>query len=147
MRRTSTEKYLTLGMALTGDKKTMERRVRGVFGRKSSARAARILALALCIALGLGCFTTACQPAQETQSQPSAIPLETEEQAASGETAETTQNPGCAGVSFLSGLTVIRLERHSRMTKDTKCSSLERGTGAICTIAGIRALWRIRTMT
>ena len=63
MRRTSTEKYLTLGMALTGDKKTMERRVRGVFGRKNSPRPVKMLALLLCIALGVGCFTTACKTA------------------------------------------------------------------------------------
>jgi hypothetical protein len=61
MRRTETEKYLTLGMALTADKKTMERRVRGVFARKSSARTAKILALTLCAALAVGCFTTACK--------------------------------------------------------------------------------------
>jgi len=107
MKQLSTEDFLTLGMALTGDKKTMERRVRGVFGRQNSARAAKILALALCIALGIGCFTTACQPAQEAKAQPSAIPLETEEQAASAEAADTAaaQNAEREDVSFLSGLT------------------------------------------
>lgn len=63
MRRTSTEKYLTLGMALTADKKTMERRVRGVFERRSSSRPIKALALLLCLVLGVGCFTTACKAA------------------------------------------------------------------------------------
>jgi len=63
MRRTSTEKYLTLGMALTTDKKTMERRVRGVFARKNSPRPIRALALLLCVVLGVSCFTTACKAA------------------------------------------------------------------------------------
>ncbi len=61
MRRTSTERYLTLGMALTADKATMERRVRGVFARKNSPRSIKALALLLCVVLGVGCFTTACK--------------------------------------------------------------------------------------
>lgn len=109
MKPLSTDDFLTLGMALTADKTMMERRVRGVFTRKRSTRAARISTLALCIALGLGCFTTACRPAQEaTKAQPSAIPLETEEQAASAETAGitlTAQKTEREDVSFLSGLT------------------------------------------
>ncbi len=61
MRRTSTEKYLTLGMALTADKATMERRVRGVFAKKNSSKPMKALALLLCVVLGVGCFTTACK--------------------------------------------------------------------------------------
>jgi hypothetical protein len=61
MKRTSTEKYLTLGMALYADRTPMELRVRGVFARKKSARAVKLLALLLCVTLGVGCFTTACK--------------------------------------------------------------------------------------
>jgi len=108
MKRLSTEELLTLGMALTADKTAMERRVRGVFARKKSARPAKVLTLALCIALGIGCFTTACQPAEEAQAQPSSIPLETEEQAAAAEATDaivSTQTAEREDVSFLSGLT------------------------------------------
>lgn len=62
-RRTSTDRLLALGMALHADRRTMESRVRGIFARKRSARFARVLAALLCLALGLGCFTTACIPA------------------------------------------------------------------------------------
>ena len=62
MKRFSTDRLLTIGMALTGDKQAMERRVRGVFARKTSARTAKFGALALALLLGVACFTTACQP-------------------------------------------------------------------------------------
>ncbi len=107
MKQFTTERYLTLGMALTADKATMERRVRGVFARKNSARPVKILTLALCIALGIGCFTTACWPVEEAKVQPSSIPLETEEQAEAAETAGatlTTQVTEREDVSVLSGL-------------------------------------------
>lgn len=75
-----TERLLTLGMALTADKRTMERRVRGIFARRTSARAAKVGALALCLLLGAACFTTACQPqaadAGETRVTGGNIPLE-----------------------------------------------------------------------
>ena len=74
MRKThSTDQLLTLGMALTTDKKTMERRVRGVFARKKSAKGALILALVLALALGFGAFTTACQPGQAIASNGNAL--------------------------------------------------------------------------
>jgi len=41
----------------------MERRVRGIFAKQKSAKPAKLLALALCFALGAACFTTACRPA------------------------------------------------------------------------------------
>lgn len=73
MKQSRTDRLLTLGMALTADKRTMERRVRGVFSRKRSARAALALSLALVLALAAGGFTTACQPeksAGDAASQP-----------------------------------------------------------------------------
>jgi len=62
MKSLSTERLLSVGMALTADKKTMERRVRGVFAKQKSAKPVKLLALALCFALGAACFTTACIP-------------------------------------------------------------------------------------
>ena len=58
----STDQLLTLGMALTTDKRAMERRVRGVFARKRSAKGALALSAVLAVALGFAAFTTACQP-------------------------------------------------------------------------------------
>ncbi len=58
----STDRLLTLGMALTSDRRAMERRVRGVFARKRSAKGAVALSLLLVLALGFAAFTTACQP-------------------------------------------------------------------------------------
>ena len=58
----STERLLALGLALYADRRTMERRVRGIFGRKRTAWFARALSAALCLAVLAGCFTTACVP-------------------------------------------------------------------------------------
>ena len=62
MKTRTTDQLLTLGMALTTDRRTMERRVRGEFARKKSAKGIVALSLVLALALGFGAFTTACQP-------------------------------------------------------------------------------------
>ena len=62
MRHRSTDHLLTLGMALTTDKRAMERRVRGVFARRKSAKGVLALSALLVLALGFAAFTTACQP-------------------------------------------------------------------------------------
>ena len=62
MKSRTTDQLLTLGMALTNDRRTMERRVRGVFARKKSAKGVLILSIMLALALGFAAFTTACQP-------------------------------------------------------------------------------------
>ena len=62
MIKIKTNQLLTLGMALTTDKRAMERRVRGVFARKRSAKGAPALSAGLALALGFAAFTTACQP-------------------------------------------------------------------------------------
>ncbi len=62
-------------MALTTDKRTMERRVRGVFARKRSAKGALALSAVLALALGFAAFTTACQPGRNAQSL-TPIPVE-----------------------------------------------------------------------
>ena len=72
MKTHSTDQLLTLGMALTTDKKAMERRVRGVFARKTSAKSVIALSLVLALALGFAAFTTACQPGQPTASDANA---------------------------------------------------------------------------
>ena len=103
MKRLSTDDC----MALTADKTAMEQRVRGVFAKQKSTKPVKLLALALCLALGVGCFTTACQPAEVAKAQPSSIPLETEEQEPSAETTDATlaaQKNEREDVSFLSGL-------------------------------------------
>ena len=71
--RIKTDKILTLGMALTTDKKAMERRVRGVFARKTSAKSVIALSLVLALALGFAAFTTACQPGQAKVSDSDAV--------------------------------------------------------------------------
>lgn len=58
----TTQELISLGMALHGDKDTMETRIRGVFSRPRSARIASLAAAALVLVLMFGCFTTACQP-------------------------------------------------------------------------------------
>ena len=73
MKRINTEYLLTLGMALTSDKRSMERRVRGVFARKKSAKGVLALSLVLALTLGFAAFTTACQPGQPTSSGGNAI--------------------------------------------------------------------------
>ena len=70
--RIKTDKILTLGMALTTDKKAMERRVRGVFARKTSAKSVIALSLALTFTIGIAAFTTACQPVQPIVSDSNA---------------------------------------------------------------------------
>ncbi|MEA4915222.1 MAG: hypothetical protein VB061_11700 [Christensenella sp.] len=69
----NTDHLLTLGMALTTDKRTMERRVRGVFARKRSAKGVIILSLILALSLAFAAFTTACQPGQATVSDSNAL--------------------------------------------------------------------------
>ena len=77
----STDQLLTLGMALTTDKKAMERRVRGVFARKTSAKSVIALSLVLALMLGFAAFTTACQPGQGAQTL-TPIPVEQEQSVA-----------------------------------------------------------------
>jgi len=75
MKTHTTDHLLTLGMALTTDKRAMERRVRGVFARKKSANGALALSAVLALALGFAAFTTACQPGKGAQ-QLTPIPVE-----------------------------------------------------------------------
>ena len=58
----TTQELLGLGMALRGDRDTLEMRIRGVFSRRKSARIASITAAAMVLALVFTCFTTACHP-------------------------------------------------------------------------------------
>ena len=58
----TTQELIGLGMALHGDRDTMETRIRGIFSRQRSARVASVAAMALVLALVFACFTTACQP-------------------------------------------------------------------------------------
>ena len=69
MKQFTTDKLLSLGMALHADKRTMEHRVRSIFARRHSAWFASVAAVVLCGAIGVLGFTTACQPAEETVQQ------------------------------------------------------------------------------
>jgi hypothetical protein len=69
----------------------MERRVRGVFARKTSAKSVIALSLVLALALGIGAFTTACQPGQGAQTL-TPIPVEQEKN-------DATQGESAAGVA------------------------------------------------
>jgi len=71
--RLDTDHLLTLGMALTTDRRAMERRVRGVFARKRSAKGLLALSALLALALGFAAFTTACQPGQPLASNSNAV--------------------------------------------------------------------------
>ncbi len=83
MKQHSTDRLLTLGMALTTDRRAMERRVRGVFARKKSAKGILILSAVLVATLGFGAFTTACQPGQSDasgQAKETEVPLYLQEE-------------------------------------------------------------------
>jgi len=64
----TTEKLLSLGMALNADRATMEQRIRGIFARKRSGIAALTAAVVLTATIGIGCFTTACRPVTEQEA-------------------------------------------------------------------------------
>ena len=70
----STDRLLSLGMALYADKKTMERRIHGIFARPRSAAGAVLASILLTASLGFACFTTACQPVRTQQAPPSDLP-------------------------------------------------------------------------
>ncbi|MDD4311886.1 MAG: hypothetical protein PHW41_05330, partial [Eubacteriales bacterium] len=69
----NTDHLLTLGMALTTDKRAMERRVRGVFARKKSTKGVILLSVILACSLAVAAFTTACQPGQASVSNSNAV--------------------------------------------------------------------------
>lgn len=54
-----------LGMALGSTKKTVERRIKGIFMRSKTGHKARFVALLLTAVMTVACFTTACQPTPE----------------------------------------------------------------------------------
>lgn len=115
MKRFTTDHILVLGMALTSDHRAMERRVRGVFARKKSAKATLVLALVLALALAAGGFTTACQPGKETAtgadaptaSAGDALPASAGDAAAAdsaGESDSFTKADAMKNLAFLLGL-------------------------------------------
>jgi len=77
MKHLTTDKLLSLGMALHADKRTMETRVRSIFARRHSAWFASLAAVVLCSAIGVLGFTTACQPAEE-EVQQAEVPVQAE---------------------------------------------------------------------
>jgi len=77
MKPFTTDKLLSLGMALHADKRTMEHRVRSIFARRHSAWFASLAAVVLCGMIGVLGFTTACQPAEEGNQQEETVQTET----------------------------------------------------------------------
>lgn len=73
MKHVTTDKLLSLGMALHADKRTMEHRVRSIFARRHSAWFASLAAVVLCGMIGVLGFTTACQPAEAAEVAPTEI--------------------------------------------------------------------------
>jgi len=92
MKTRTTDQLLTLGMALTTDRRTMERRVRGVFARKKSAKGIVALSLVLALVLGFGAFTTACQPGQPIASGSDALASDGKALASGGDTVASGEN-------------------------------------------------------
>ncbi|GEM_PF-1745667 len=92
MKTRTTDQLLTLGMALTTDRRTMERRVRGVFARKKSAKGVLILSFVLALVLGFGAFTTACQPGQPIASGSDALASDGKALASGGDTVASGEN-------------------------------------------------------
>lgn len=69
----TTQELICLGMALQGDKDTLETRIRGIFSRKRSTGVASIATIVLVFALVFACFTTACQPVVASAAAETAI--------------------------------------------------------------------------
>ena len=61
------EPNLMLGMASGDTREEAERRIRGIFQKRKSHYGVRTVTLVLVFVLGLGCFTTACQPVVKDQ--------------------------------------------------------------------------------
>lgn len=57
-----TEQLLMLGMAMTSNKASMEKRIRGVFSKKRTSAFVCVTLCAICALMALMCFTSACQP-------------------------------------------------------------------------------------
>ena len=55
-----------LGMGIRKGRKTLEKRVRGIFMKKQTKPSVRIVAILLVCVMLVTCFTTACQPTPET---------------------------------------------------------------------------------
>lgn len=55
-----------IGMALSDNKKTAEKRIRGIYMRNSSKKSVKVVSVIVAAVLFAVCFTTACQPTPET---------------------------------------------------------------------------------
>ena len=54
-----------LGMGLGNERRSMEKRVRGIFMKKKTKSSVRMVAILLACVMAMVCFTTACQPTPE----------------------------------------------------------------------------------
>ncbi len=100
--QSTTEKLLSLGMALNADRATMEQRIRGIFSRKKSGITALAAAVLLTAAVGIGCFTTACRPVTEQEAAADhSSELSTVFAEDSGSAEANEENPDSAGIGPL----------------------------------------------
>jgi beta-lactamase regulating signal transducer with metallopeptidase domain len=56
-----------LGMGLNNERKSMEKRVKGIFMKKRTKPSVRMVAVLLACVMTMVCFTTACQPTPENE--------------------------------------------------------------------------------
>ena len=57
-----------LGMGLGNERRSMEKRVKGIFMKKKTKPSVRMVAILLACVMAMVCFTTACQPTPESEA-------------------------------------------------------------------------------
>ena len=106
-------------MALTTDRRTMERRVRGVFARRKSAKGVIALSLVLVLALGFGAFTTACQPGQTDASAANAQPASNGNAlVSSGDGVVSGGNASVPDSDTIKGFTITKTDAMNRLSQE-----------------------------
>ena len=118
MIRWNTDQLLTLGMALTTDRRTMERRVRGVFARKKSAKGIVALSLVLALVLGFGAFTTACQPGQPIASGSDALVSGGDALVSGGDALVSGGNANVPDSDSIKGFTITKADAMHRLSQE-----------------------------
>ncbi len=118
MIRWNTYQLLTLGMALTTDRRTMERRVRGVFARKKSAKGVVALSLVLALALGFGAFTTACQPGQPIASGSDTLVSGGDALVSGGDALVSGGNANVPDSDSIKGFTITKADAMHRLSQE-----------------------------
>jgi len=105
-------------MALTNDRRTMERRVRGVFARKKSAKGIVALSLVLALALGFGAFTTACQPGQPIASGSDTLASGGDVLVSEGDALVSGGNANVPDFDSIKGFTITKADAMHRLSQE-----------------------------